>query len=81
MTMTSKDIDKLRVQRRQLEKTVDMMEGEFVECVRLAEEKNDLSFVYKGNGLKRKSSKVKGTMKVIDKELHDLEEKKRKLLQ
>ena len=65
-------IDKLRVQRR----TVDMMEEEFVECIRLAEEKNDLSFVYKGNGLKRKSSKIKDTMKVIDKELHDLKEKK-----
>ena len=75
------DIDKLRVQRRQLEKTVDMMEEEFVECIHLAEEKNDLSFVYKGNGLKRESSEIKDTMKVIDKELHDLEEKKRKLLQ
>ena len=50
------EIDKLRVQRRQLEKTADIMEEEFVECVRLAEEKNYLSFVYKGNGLKRKSS-------------------------
>ena len=75
------DIDKLRVQRRQLEKTVDMMEEEFVECIQLAEEKNDLSFVYKGNGLKRESSEIKDTMKVIDKELHNLEEKKRKLLQ
>ena len=75
------DIDKLRAQRRQLEKTVDMMEEEFVECIRLAEERNDLSFSYKGNGLKRKSSEIKDTMKVIDKELHDLEEKKRKLLQ
>ena len=71
------DIDKLRVQRRQLEKTVDMMEEEFVECMRLAEDKNDLSLVYKGNGLKRESSEIKDTMKVIDKELHDLEEKKR----
>ena len=52
-----------------------------MECIRLAEEKNDLSFVYKGNELKRKSSEIKDTMKVIDKELHDLEEKKRKLLQ
>ena len=75
------EIDKLTVHRRQLEKTVDMMEEEFVECIRLAEEKNDLSFVYKGNGLKRKSTEIKDTMTVIDKELHDLEEKKRKLLQ
>ena len=75
------DIDKLRVQRGQLEKTVDVMENQFVECIWLAEERNDLSFVYKGNGLKRKSSEIKDTMKVIDKEFHDLEEKKRKLLQ
>ena len=61
------DIDKLRVQRRQLEKTLDMMEEEFVECIWLAEEKNDLSFVYKGNWLKRKSSEIKDTMKVINK--------------
>ena len=75
------DIDKLRVQRRQLEKTVDMMEEKFVECIRLAEEENDFSFVSKGNGLKRKSSEIKDTMKVIDKELNNLEEKKKKLLQ
>ena len=75
------DIDKLRVQRRQLEKTVEMMEEEFVECIQLAEEKNDLSFVYKGSGLKSKNSEIKDTMKVIDKELLDLEETKRKLLQ
>ena len=74
------DIDNLRVQRWQLERAVDMMEEEFVECIRLAEEKNDLSFVYKGNGLKRKSSEIKDTMKVIDKELHDLEEKKKEII-
>ena len=32
-----------------------MMVDEFVERARLAEEKNDISFVIKGNRLKRKS--------------------------
>ena len=36
------------------------MGDEFVEYVRLAEEKNDISFVIKGNGLKRKLHKTKG---------------------
>ena len=74
------DIDKIRVQRKQLEKTTNMLEEEFVECVRLAEVKNDLSYVCKGNGLKRKSSEIKEKNKVIDEQLFDLEEKKRKLL-
>ena len=39
------------------------MGGEFVECVRLLEVKNDLRFVFKGNGLEKKSDKTK---KVLD---------------
>ena len=33
--------------------------GDEFECVRLVEEKNDMIFVIKGNGLKRKSGKMK----------------------
>ena len=36
-----------------------MMVDEFVERARLAEEKNDISFVIKGNRLKRKWDKTK----------------------
>ena len=36
-----------------------MMGDEFVECVRLSQEKNDLSFMIKVNGLKVKLAKMK----------------------
>ena len=54
--MTSRN---LKLQVKPIEKPVKMMVDEFVECARLAEEKNDISFVIKGNRLKRKSDKTK----------------------
>ena len=49
------DIDKIKTQINQMTKAVEMMEWEFVDCVKMAEEKKDISYVIKGNGLKRKS--------------------------
>ena len=52
----SDDIEKLKTSSKA---DREMMVDEFVECARLAEEKNDISFVIKGNRLKRKSDKTK----------------------
>ena len=57
------DIDKLK--RGQLERSVEMMEIEFVECIKLAEDKDDMAYVHKGIGLKRKSIETKDSMKVV----------------
>ena len=46
------DIDKIKTQINQMTKAVEMMEREFVDCVKMAEEKKDISYVIKGNGLK-----------------------------
>ena len=58
-----------------------MMEGEFVECIRLAEDKDDMAYVHKELELKRKSTETKDSMKVVEKEIQELEEKNKKLLQ
>ena len=44
------DIDRLNMKQGQLERTVEIMESEFVECIRLAEDKNDMAYVHKGLG-------------------------------
>ena len=49
----SSDIESLKVKVRQMEKAVSMMEEELLDCMKLAEKKSDLSFVIKGNSLKR----------------------------
>ena len=56
-----------------------MMGDEFVECVRLAEEKNDLIFVIKGNILKRKLGKTKKDIASLEEALVELQNKKTKL--
>ena len=58
-----------------------MMEGEFVECIRLAEDQDDMAYVHKELELKRKSTETKDSMKVVEKEIRELEEKNKKLLQ
>ena len=75
------DIDKLKVKQGQLERAMEMMESEFVECIRLAEDKDDMAYVHTRLGLKRKSTETKGSMKVVEKEIQELQENKRKLLQ
>ena len=49
------DVDKLKTKVKQLENATVMMDDEAFECMRLAKEKSGLSYVIKGNGLKRKS--------------------------
>ena len=55
------------------------MEQEIVDCVKMAEEKKDISFVIKGNGLKRKSEQTKDSITALEKEIESFQEIKRKL--
>ena len=54
-----------------------MMESEFVDCIAITEKKNNTSYVIKGNVLKRKSEKTSEELKLLEKELLVLEEKKK----
>lgn len=47
----------------------------------VSREKKNLSYVIKGNGLKRKCEKTQGDISLLQKEIDGLEEKKRKLKQ
>ena len=57
-----------------------MMESEFVDCITMVDKKNNMSYVIKGNALKRKSEKTSEELKLFQKELLVLEEEKKKLL-
>ena len=56
-----------------------MMDNEFVECMKIAKKKNDMSYLIKGNGIKRTSDELRKDMFVLEKEVTDLQGKKRKL--
>ena len=57
-----------------------MLESKFVDCITMAEKKNDVSYVIKGNTLKRKSETTSDEFKLLEKEVLVLGEKKKKLL-
>ena len=74
------DIEKLQQKIKIAEKAVTMMEVEVSECMELAEKKSDLSFVKKGNGLKRKSTETKQEIELLGKQIEELQKKKKELL-
>ena len=53
------DIVNLPRKCKTLEHTRKMLDLDFVQCIKLAEEKNDMNLVKKGNALKRKSEENK----------------------
>ena len=60
-----------------------MMEKEFIDCMKncmIAEKKNDMSFVIKGNGIKRKSDELRNDLGKIKEEVLAMKEKKRKFV-
>lgn len=79
MLHLSGNIENLQTKVRQIEKTVTMMYEKAFEGMRLAEEKRNLSYVIRGNVLKRKSEKLKNDIVVLEKCNKVLEDKKRKL--
>ena len=76
----SNDIEKIKQQVNQMNKSVEMMGHHFVDYMILAERNNDLALVRKGNELKRKCNKTKYARSLIEKQIVDLKEKKRKLV-
>ena len=42
-----------------------MMESEIVDCTTMAETKNDMSYIIKGNALKCKSEKTREELKLL----------------
>ena len=60
----------------QKQRTVKKTSDEFAQCVRLAEKKNDTSFVIKVNGLKRKSNEVKEGIVSLEGAIVELKNKK-----
>ena len=75
------DIKYLKQKLKTNQKPVSMMEGKYTQRMELAEKKHDLTFVVKGNGLKRKYQQVKEEMKIIKQDILALEAKKKKLLE
>lgn len=57
-------------------KAIEMMEKEFVEYMKLAETMSDMSFIIKGNGIKRNIEKTVEELKCIEKEIEVLKEKR-----
>ena len=72
------DIGKLRMKQKNLAKTIELMETECFHCMELAKEKDDMSFVVKGNGLKTKSGESKKEMEALEKQITELENKSKK---
>ena len=73
----SADINKIKVKCDQFKKAISMMESEFVDCITMAEEKNDMSYVFKGKALKSKSERTSEELKLLEKELLVLEQKRK----
>ena len=58
---------------------MQMANDEFIECMKLAEQKNDMSFVIKGNRIKRENEDLQKELSVIEGQISDIQGKKRKL--
>ena len=63
-----------------LERTIKILDTDFIQCIKSAEEKDDMSLVKKGNALKRKSEETKSELDILLNEVKNLKEKRRKLL-
>ena len=61
----SSDMLKLKAKCDQMQRAIDIIDKEFVDCIEKAEAINDMSLVIKGNGLKRKSEQTKGNLKLL----------------
>ena len=77
----SSDIDVLSQKRRQIKSAMQMMNDEFIECMKLAEQKNDMRVVIKGNRRKSESEDLQKELSVIEGQISDMQEKKRNLYQ
>ena len=60
-------------------KVCKSLDDEFVELVKKAEEKDDMSLVIKANGIKRKNEEKSKTVSSLEEAVAIISEKKRKL--
>ena len=72
------DIDKIKLQQKDLSGVITMMETESNDSMHLAEKKKYLSYVIKSDALKRKSEQTKKELATLQKEIGELEMKKKK---
>ena len=57
-----------------------MLIADFIQCIKSAGEKDDMSLVRKGNALKCKSEETKWELDILLNEVKNLKQKRRKLL-
>ena len=72
-------IDVLSQKCKQIKSAMQIMNDEFVEYMKLAEQKNDMSFVIKGNRRKPESEDLQKELSIIEGQISDMQEEKRKL--
>ena len=75
------DIEKLKLAQTEKQKAVNMLEKDFIQYMEDAEKNSSqcMSFVTKASALKRKSIETKNEIGNLEKQIVDLEEKKRKI--
>ena len=61
-----------------IQKSCSMLDEEYVNSMTWAEKKNDLSYVHKGNALKRKNNEMKSGIKDLKEALQASQEKRKK---
>ena len=64
---------------KQVKSAMQMMNDDFVECMKLAEQKNDMSFVIKGNRRKCESEDLQKELSATEGQISDIQEKKKKM--
>jgi len=62
-----------------MQNAMRMMNDEFIECMKMAEEKNGMSFVIKGKRWKRESQEMQKKCSVLKDQISALQEKRKKL--
>ena len=66
--------------RQQADKTIILLEHEFITCVDKGEKENDMSLVTKAMGMKRKTTEKQIELSNLEEALNVLKEKLKKLL-
>ena len=72
----SSDINVLSQKCKQIKSAMQMMNDEFVECLKLVQQKNSMVFVIQGNRRKRESEYLQKELSVTEGQISDMQEKK-----
>ena len=77
--MSTNVSNKLNVKSTQMRRTIDLLEKELVESVQIRKKNNDMAFVTKGIALKRKCEERKPDLAILETQVLNLIEKRKKL--